>query len=764
MKYKIKQGDTLSQIAQDMGVSIDKIASANAIKDVNKIYAGEILHVPKKQENEEIKTTKKEIKKDEFYTGNIPLAARQYAYDTKYDILRNFLPKRIADKATDWAFDPDAPITKRDMSKDEYELAVTAAKKKLPELLSKGSSVIDYDDWREVGAGGTSTIHDNPFEVFKNPARSLQYTFGQAGLEVDQDGNVYLKDRFNWNDAAEDVTYSGPEFTQEGYLKMGTGLEKLKNWKRNLFRAARNYKTRVGRPEGFGSKSYIKLGNISDWRTAARSKYFGPQEGRGGRVNIGLAHGGQIDMPPKDLERQVQNVADQGRFGDSMLVHMNPQEVQGLAAMSGTGLTTNPQTGQPEAFLPFLAPLLGSWLGGAALTGVGAGGLGGLIGAGGMSAATASAIGSGLATWAESGDIEKGIYGALTGMAAGNLVNNLAGTESAIEDAVTTASEPLAAQAGGTGAGQQLTDYMSGVGVDWTSVPATERLALQSQLTGLDSPTAIDVYATKLGGLDPFKDISPDMMSRIGREGYDKAYKAFDPTTGGFGGASVRENVLAGIDPVTGNPATTIDPTTGAATPTGPFMKNYLDEQSLTSRAWENASPKNVLETGMEYDVMLPLTLGGVGLEQEYFMDAQAAKKEEEERKKKEKYAGLLYGARERPPPSSAYYGTKPRYGAQGGVIRAQAGFGGLPGGMGMGIGALNPTLLGNINPALLKQQYLPKEPLYTVEPVEPVNTTPYIDVNNPNPYAYDEPQPTVSTVSDLPAFTDRPPVTTVPP
>jgi len=74
---------------------------------------------------------------------------------------------------------------------------------------------------------------------------------------------------------------------------------------------------------------------------------------RGGLMRIRAAYGGQIDMPPRDLERQVQNVANQGRFGDSMLVHMNPQKVQGLAAMSGTGLTTNPQTGQPEAFLPF---------------------------------------------------------------------------------------------------------------------------------------------------------------------------------------------------------------------------------------------------------------------------------------------------------------------------------------------------------------------------------------------------------------------------
>ena len=62
--------------------------------------------------------------------------------------------------------------------------------------------------------------------------------------------------------------------------------------------------------------------------------------------------------PP--LQGTANNLAKYGRYGDSMLVHMNPIEVQGIAALSPTGrLTTNPVTGQQEAFLPFLAPLLG---------------------------------------------------------------------------------------------------------------------------------------------------------------------------------------------------------------------------------------------------------------------------------------------------------------------------------------------------------------------------------------------------------------------
>ncbi len=45
IEYKVKQGDTLSEIAQNYNTSIEKIAKANNIVDVNKIYAGQILKI-----------------------------------------------------------------------------------------------------------------------------------------------------------------------------------------------------------------------------------------------------------------------------------------------------------------------------------------------------------------------------------------------------------------------------------------------------------------------------------------------------------------------------------------------------------------------------------------------------------------------------------------------------------------------------------------------------------------------------------------------
>jgi hypothetical protein len=53
------------------------------------------------------------------------------------------------------------------------------------------------------------------------------------------------------------------------------------------------------------------------------------------------------------LNQLAQNLASRGRHGDSVLVHMSPEEVGGLrslAKMQGTSLTVNPHTGMPEAF------------------------------------------------------------------------------------------------------------------------------------------------------------------------------------------------------------------------------------------------------------------------------------------------------------------------------------------------------------------------------------------------------------------------------
>lgn len=152
---------------------------------------------------------------------------------------------------------------------------------------------------------------------------------------------------------------------------------------------------------------------------------------------IGMAGGGSVPYM-----QSAQEMASKGRFGDTMLVHMNPEEVRGLASLSPTGkLTTNPETGQPEAWA-FLVPLLGSWLGGAAGTALG------------TSSLLGSAIGSGLATYAATGDLKQGILSGLTGYGFGQVLG-AAGSEAAKEaatGAVNTAAEEVAKKAANTAA------------------------------------------------------------------------------------------------------------------------------------------------------------------------------------------------------------------------------------------------------------------------------------------------------------------------
>ena len=128
------------------------------------------------------------------------------------------------------------------------------------------------------------------------------------------------------------------------------------------------------------------------------------------------------------LQGVAENLAQHGRYGDSMLVHMNPIELQGIAALSPTGqLTINPVTGQQEAFLPFLAPLLGGALG---LGSLGTAALGGAL------------------TWASTGSFKKGIMSALTGWGIGKAFEGLGGLA---EDAGTHIK--TAAKEGTTGLG-----------------------------------------------------------------------------------------------------------------------------------------------------------------------------------------------------------------------------------------------------------------------------------------------------------------------
>lgn len=128
------------------------------------------------------------------------------------------------------------------------------------------------------------------------------------------------------------------------------------------------------------------------------------------------------------IQNQVKNIAQQGRFGDSTLVHMAPSEVAGLAQMGQ--MTINPQTGLPEAFsLKDAIPIAASIVGGV---------FGGPVGAG---------LGSGLATGILEGDLKKGLMAGLTSYGLGSILQgaNVAakGAQAATDATANIANEAI---------------------------------------------------------------------------------------------------------------------------------------------------------------------------------------------------------------------------------------------------------------------------------------------------------------------------------
>lgn len=70
----------------------------------------------------------------------------------------------------------------------------------------------------------------------------------------------------------------------------------------------------------------------------------------------------------KGIASLAKQVANKGRGGDSTLLHIQPEELAGIAALLGDNLTINPETGLPEAFS--LKKLLGAIGLGAAAAGL----------------------------------------------------------------------------------------------------------------------------------------------------------------------------------------------------------------------------------------------------------------------------------------------------------------------------------------------------------------------------------------------------------
>ena len=210
----------------------------------------------------------------------------------------------------------------------------------------------------------------------------------------------------------------------------------------------------------------------------------------------GYAGGGQVSM-----DEANQMVASQGRHGDTALLHVNPAELKGLETLLGP-MTTNPETGNPEAFA-LTATLIGMAIGAAA------GGLGSYFsnpGAGWQDHLIATGIGA-------AGGAAGGALGGLaSGPAAGTAASTAtAGAQSAAPSVFTSSLSALAPETIGAATSGALGTATS------SAAPAAAAAA---------APSAGKIAAGMIGG------VAPDLLGR----GASYAMDRFGGSSGGGGG------------------------------------------------------------------------------------------------------------------------------------------------------------------------------------------------------------------------------------
>ena len=252
-------------------------------------------------------------------------------------------------------------------------------------------------------------------------------------------------------------------------------------------------------------------------------------------------------MPP--LQANANDLAKYGRYGDSMLVHMNPAEVQGIASLSPTGqLTTNPVTGQPEAFLPFLAPLIAQFVPGA----LGAVGLGGLGAAAAGAPGLTAALTSGLITGVAEGDLGKGIMAGITSFGMGKALGaasdaaNLGAQVGDVADASQAVSSTANAlsKAGqsipavGSGGFETLTPAMEQAGAMTNTPEQLASIGAQQNLRVAQS--ALDTGRQGLTGADRLGSLFTKDGAKAGLEAFMKP-EAILPTAIGAGNIAQTE-------------------------------------------------------------------------------------------------------------------------------------------------------------------------------------------------------------------------------
>ena len=325
---------------------------------------------------------------------------------------------------------------------------------------------------------------------------------------------------------------------------------------------------------------------------------------------------GQLQQAP--LQPQAEQMAQYGRYGDSMLVHMNPAEVQGIASLTPGGLTTNPVTGQPEAFA-FLIPMLASMAAPGAFTAaagaLGTGALGSTLAAIGANSALAGAIGSGLATTAMTGDLKKGIASGLMGYGVGSALG-------AGADVATGADATAAALDTATTEGAKLASDAATAGADLARVGAEAGLDYANPALDLAQQASTKATAEAAANQSLQQNLADQLFTQ--RTGLERVGDEFVKTTGdsAVGFTDRLTNPFSSGDALKATAKGLAKPGTILPIAAGSGMRGDIEMQEGYERMAREAERERQAESDRAYE-LLGTSLSQVG--QDYNMDVSGA-------------------------------------------------------------------------------------------------------------------------------------------
>jgi hypothetical protein len=228
-----------------------------------------------------------------------------------------------------------------------------------------------------------------------------------------------------------------------------------------------------------------------------------------GRLRVPGTYRTPRNMAEGGLASVAQQVAAEGRRGDSTLVHMTNDEVEGLQSLAnlmGGSLTVNPETGLPEAnffkkILPIVAaiaaPYLGPGLTGAAIAG-GLAATGTVIGGGSLDQGIKTGLTAFGSAGLTSGAMGADPLGATTGQSTFSIANTFGGPKTGAVDTTRGGVDIT----GGSGISdlKLSPELQASAAQNLQPAAAAKTAAGGTKILGMDASTAALLGITAYGG------------------------------------------------------------------------------------------------------------------------------------------------------------------------------------------------------------------------------------------------------------------------